>query len=1400
MKEKISKTIVLLALIAAIIYFAMHPEITGLVVKEKPSQIHIDKEVEKQLQKGSTEVIIFLKESDENISSVNGLEIKKEKAKIAQENFEKSASLKVKHKSSTVGAVVADITQEDLNELKNNPNVDKIIFPEEYHLDADTSFELIKSELTNNLTANGQNINGAGQTVCVVDSGIDYTHADFGSCTNDTFLAGNCQKVIGGYDFANNDADPMDDNSHGTWVSGIIAANGSTFKGIAPEAKIAAVKVCDYAGTCGGTAIVNGIDWCVNNSDSLNISVISMSLGRENSNTGYCDADINSYEKPYVDNAVSQGISVVVSSGNNQYVNRLGMPACLQNVTSVGATYHYAASSVSYSQCTDTNVDVDDVTCFSNTADILDVVAPGAHVNTTGYLGGYYLFSGTSAAAPHVSAAIALMRQYENLTQNTQFSAQEIEDMLKKSGIKITDERPGSGLTFPRLDVFEAVNSIFIINDTEKSIKNSYGKAIINTTGSLENASLMFNVGEESISLDSSQYPQFNVSANVTFYNLDYVKQPIILRDGIPCLDCLVLNYNGNLTFYVPHFTNYTSTSNSQLQIFDENDIEGGFLNRSNVEDTLFFANYTNATDNSPISTAECNVSYSDNISLVFTMGYNVSNGLYWQNKTFDNPGNYDYTVNCTETNYEPINLSDSITALPGCGLPPPNIDWVLPENSTLECNSTILYFQNQTLITNANSTLILRDTIFFLNDTSETEETITLNESSNFTIYNSTIMSNISGKAFNLELRGKGNIYNSTFNKSELLIRGNDTHTISNSSFLDISSQLSLEENTTNYVYDSNFEGYVFALNNSINYIYDSTFNRRFHSYDNSKNEIQNSTFSDSPAFYFYQTSTTNFTLPGSIISGNIFGRDSSKIYGYVDMPTSGTILVGNVNRFYPVWINYTNGSPAVNREVNITNNSIVVWSGTTDSEGRVYPNLTFIGLLSKVNTDPWFNISVNPTKDIGLLTDTPIIFQLDEIPPGLIVDLPLNNSNYNDTTITLNYSAWDDVAVDTCWYVNITGDVVDLGSSCSNTSFIAPEGFHNITVYVNDTNNNINSTQIFFTVDLTAPVVFLENPQNNTLVTNTNTIIFYYNVTDNINVSNATLIINDVATQTDYTVLLDTSQSFTAISLPNGQYNWSVMAYDEAGNWNISVTYNLTIDAHYCGDGTCDANEDCSICADDCGSCPSGGSGGGGGGGGGIVMPVVKENKTDNVEPAVEPPNEVIETTKNEEKAPVVESPAPIFNIQEAPAQKDRNLSGIIYGITGVIIAALLWYFPLFYFYRRTFAEKDVIDNFVKKDRLKYYRKLFVTPEVYQKYKKIFDEKKEDLNLGPIHLHHSDEDFINRIRVKYVISTELAKLITAAKRGFIARILTTEKISDELRKDFRKIKFENPFDYEPK
>jgi subtilisin family serine protease len=192
----------------------------------------------------------------------------------------------------------------------------------------------------------------------------------------------NCTKIINGYDFVNNDKDSMDDNGHGTHVTGIITSNDAYSRGIANGTKILAAKVLDSSGNGDYASVMAGLDWCVENS----AQIISMSLGGD-TYLGNCDEDNLANA---VNNVVDKGIVVAVAAGNEGSCG-ITTPGCASKVIAAGAI--------------DKNKNV---AGYSSKGLELDIVAPGSSINST-YFNRWASISGTSMAAPHISGVIALM-------------------------------------------------------------------------------------------------------------------------------------------------------------------------------------------------------------------------------------------------------------------------------------------------------------------------------------------------------------------------------------------------------------------------------------------------------------------------------------------------------------------------------------------------------------------------------------------------------------------------------------------------------------------------------------------------------------------------------------------------------------------------------------------------------------------------------------------------------------------------------------------------------------------------------------------------------------------------------------------------------------------------------
>jgi minor extracellular serine protease Vpr len=196
-------------------------------------------------------------------------------------------------------------------------------------IQSDTTLEILLDKSSKYVGANYPHdlgFNGNGIKVAIIDTGVDYNHPDL-------FGFGPSGKVIGGYDFIENDNSPIDTNGHGTEVAGIIAANGS-LKGIAPSAKILAYRVSDTGEGVSSDLIIKAIRQAV--ADGANVINISLGVNRTNERI---DEAINY--------AVKNGIVVVTAAGNSgPDLKTIGSPGKDPNTITVGATYNNITSSL----------------------------------------------------------------------------------------------------------------------------------------------------------------------------------------------------------------------------------------------------------------------------------------------------------------------------------------------------------------------------------------------------------------------------------------------------------------------------------------------------------------------------------------------------------------------------------------------------------------------------------------------------------------------------------------------------------------------------------------------------------------------------------------------------------------------------------------------------------------------------------------------------------------------------------------------------------------------------------------------------------------------------------------------------------------------------------------------
>lgn len=292
----------------------------------------------------------------------------------ADQSLVVGAGGRIRHTYHLVPAIAANIPQQGVAALLANPRVTRV--------EPDVRVFAIDAESDNTwgvtrigaASVHTNGIRGTGVRVAVIDTGIDYTHPD---------LAAN---YAGGVDFVNNDADPIDDNRHGTHVAGTIAARDDDVGvvGVAPEARVYGLKVLGADGSGSFSDVIAALQWAVDN-------------GLEITNNSYGSSqDPGTTVKAAFDTAAAAGLLHVAAAGNNG--NCLGtgdnvlFPARYDSVIAVAATDQ-----------------ADSSPCFSSTGPSVELAAPGVAINSTVLGGAYEALSGTSMASPHVAGTAALV-------------------------------------------------------------------------------------------------------------------------------------------------------------------------------------------------------------------------------------------------------------------------------------------------------------------------------------------------------------------------------------------------------------------------------------------------------------------------------------------------------------------------------------------------------------------------------------------------------------------------------------------------------------------------------------------------------------------------------------------------------------------------------------------------------------------------------------------------------------------------------------------------------------------------------------------------------------------------------------------------------------------------------
>lgn len=256
--------------------------------------------------------------------------------------------------------------------------------------------------------------------IAVVDSGVAVDHPDL----RDRVLEN-------GYDFVDDDQNPLDLHGHGTHVAGIIAAtanNGLGSAGICPACSILPIRVLDQYNVGTWFDVAAGIVYAVDHG----ARVINLSLG------GSAMPQVMGEAIRY---AVEHDVLIVAAAGNGRSDTPF-YPAADPNVVAVGATR-----------------DDDSLWSLSNYGTWIELTAPGFAIYSTynelnNYYSGYNFMSGTSMAAPHVSGLAGLL-----LSQNPDRTPDELRELMRNTAVDLGDPGPDNRFGYGRIDAAKALEA-----------------------------------------------------------------------------------------------------------------------------------------------------------------------------------------------------------------------------------------------------------------------------------------------------------------------------------------------------------------------------------------------------------------------------------------------------------------------------------------------------------------------------------------------------------------------------------------------------------------------------------------------------------------------------------------------------------------------------------------------------------------------------------------------------------------------------------------------------------------------------------------------------------------------------------------------------------------------------
>lgn len=302
-------------------------------------------------------------------------------------------------------------------------------------------------------------IDGRGQTVVVIDTGMDLDNPAFGPDANNDGIA---DRIIFSRDFTSEgDGTANDVEGHGTHVASIIGSSSNNTLGVAPGVNFVALQALDATGSGTVAGIEDALQWVVQNAEAMNIVAVNMSLG-DGSNFNFSRSHPAYGDELRIlhDNL---NVTVVAAAGNDydfyqaEGASSLAVDPHAIAIGAVGGTLATGSEVAFFSQRSD---------------DIPTFFAPGQAVIGAAPGGGTSASSGTSQAAPHVAGMIALAQQLAQRELGRSLTPDEMFSLLTQSSNSFVDDENlddrvvNTGSTYLRVDAFNFGEAVLALSQT----------------------------------------------------------------------------------------------------------------------------------------------------------------------------------------------------------------------------------------------------------------------------------------------------------------------------------------------------------------------------------------------------------------------------------------------------------------------------------------------------------------------------------------------------------------------------------------------------------------------------------------------------------------------------------------------------------------------------------------------------------------------------------------------------------------------------------------------------------------------------------------------------------------------------------------------------------------------